>query len=680
MADIYNQGDPKGQTQTDPDAPERGIEKAKDDWEGAPPTSDEEPIDLLKPGSSRHKKVLQYLLDRLNHSERKMSDFYSRWAVNEMKTMAYINLPDYEKALKSLNDKGHKPQPVSIVVPFQFATISTIVTYLLHTFTGRKPMFQVGSYKSETADSSRMMEMVLQYNADHTRMIRQLFNFLQNTQQQGVGILRTLWREDRKMRTVNTREGKELIKRREKRIAYQGNDVEACDPYMFFPDPRVPMHEVNRKGEFVFWRNFDGRHMLKRLEADGTFKFVDNAARQLPRNYGGSSDASNRDVLSGVKTNPGARPDEDSVRSRNMMQVDQGTVEIIPAELGLGQSDVPEKWLFTILNKSQIIQAVPFDADHDMHPVAVAEPYTMGQTFGSPSITDYLGPLQDMVSWLINSHQENVRKVLNDMIIVDPSRIEMQDLKTGKPGKIIRLKQQYQGTDVRAAIQQFQVTDVTQNHVRDAELFMRLGQQLSAVTENVMGMQDQGGRKTATEVRTTTEAAASRLASQGRIISAQALVDNTEQMAVNLQQYMTEEFFLQVVGQQGRKNPIHVGPEQISGDFYYPTHDGTLPLDRVALFDIWGEMFQVAAQDEEIRQAYSIPKMFEQVAELGGIRNIDSMRIQEQSDEQIAQGVESGNLVPANEANAAMGDGGPMQQEAGMEQIMEALRGQGGLA
>ena len=32
-------------------------------------------------------------------------------------------------------------------------------------------------------------------------------------------------------------------------------------------------------------------------------------------------------------------------------QVDQLSIEIIPAELGLGESKYPQKWLFTILNK-----------------------------------------------------------------------------------------------------------------------------------------------------------------------------------------------------------------------------------------------------------------------------------------------------------------------------------------
>src|SRR5690606_33896789 len=111
----------------------------------------------------------------------------------------------------------------------------------------------------------------------------------------------------------------------------------------------------------------------------------------------------------------------------------------------------PEKWIFTILNKSQIVQAEPFDADHDMHPVSVAEPYTTGYGFGHLALADYLAPIQDSLSWFINSHSANVREVLNNSFVVDPSKVEMQDFQNKIPGqpRILRLKPSSTGTDVR---------------------------------------------------------------------------------------------------------------------------------------------------------------------------------------------------------------------------------------
>lgn len=618
----------------------------------------ERPIDRLKPESELHTKVLKYLVERLEMSERAMSKFYPRWRINEMKLQAYIDLPDYEKQLKETTDKGEAPKVVSVVVPYSFSTISTIVTYLIHTFAGRKPMFQVGSNKKETAMAAQMMEMVLQYQGDHTRLIKHLFQFLQDGETYGLGVLRTQWKKETALRTVWRQSpgflgiGSSSQKVREQRTVYEGNEVCSIDPFMFFPDPRVPIQLVNTKGEFVFWRSFDGKHMLLREESAGRLKWV-NAAKLLQRSASTTSGVgdnnSNRHLASGG--DPVAGMTDDAAKgNKNVYQVDQGCVEIIPAELGLGASEKVEKWIFTILNKNQIVQAEQMDADHGKHPVVVSEPYTNGYGFGNMGMSDYLGPMQDTVSWFINSHIHNVRTAMNNMFVVDPSMVEIKDLKEPGDGKLIRLKRAAYGQDVRAAIQQLPVQDVTRGHVTDLQLFMKMGDMLSSVTDNIRGLQDSGGRKTATEVRTSGEAAASRLAAHARLVSAQSLTDLTEQQVLNTQQNLSDEFYITIVGQQGLDTPIRVSPEMLVGDFTYPIHDGTLPLDRVAMLDVWKEIFLAVAQDQELRSQYNVPKIFEFVAELGGARNIDQFKMSAASPEMIAQQTQAGNMVPVGEA------------------------------
>ena len=247
------------------------------------------------------------------------------------------------------------------------------------------------------------------------------------------------------------------------------------------------------------------------------------------------------------------------------------------------------------------------------------------------------------------------------MFVVDPSMVEMQDLKNPGPGKLIRLKKAVWGRDVRTALNQLSVTDVTGSHFKDFELFARMGDSLSAVNDNLRGIQDPGGRKTATEVRTSGEAAASRLAAHARLISAQGMVDLAEQMSVNIQQNLEEEFYLNIVGQEGLDVPIHslegasgvgtptrISPEMLTGDFYFPVHDGTLPLDRVAMLDVWKEILLGVAQDQELRSQFSLPKIFEYVAELGGAKNIDQFKVDVQAvpDAGLDAAAASGNAVP----------------------------------
>ena len=86
----------------------------------------------------------------------------------------------------------------------------------------------------------------------------------------------------------------------------------------------------------------------------------------------------------------------------------------------------------------------------------------------------------------------------------------------------------------------------------------------------------------------------------------------------------------------------------MTGDFHYPIHDGTLPLDRVALLDIWKELFLSVAQDPELRGTFSLTKIFEFIAELGGAKNLDAMKVDVNvvPDEQLETAVQAGDAVP----------------------------------
>ncbi|KKL48578.1 hypothetical protein LCGC14_2324130, partial [marine sediment metagenome] len=460
--------------------------------------TDSRPIDTLGPDTKKHNDLRDYLLERIRASERKMQGFYSRWEANERRVQAYIELPDAEKLLQEMNESGEPPKITAVTIPYSFATISTIVTFLMHAFCGRKPLFQVGSHKKETSEAALLVELVLQYNADHVRMVKHLYQYFWDAELYGVGIMRTQWQVDKQVRPVwKERPANyagamipgppEAYRASEERTVFEGTKVISIDPFMFFPDPRVPMEEVNTRGEFVFWRSYEGRHMLRREEAAGRVKWIDRITKTLPVTfYKGSA----RSAMPGGESHPGSIADlEGNAQVEDFVQIDQGTVEIIPRDRGLSDNTRTEKWIFTIANEDQIIQAEPFTNLHGKHPVAVIEPYSLGYGFGQAAISDYLGPIQDAMSWFINSQIFNVRAALNNMFLVDPSAIDMQDLKSPEPGKLIRLKTAAMGRDVRSIIHQFQVTDVTKGHTDNLQTFVKLGDMLSAVNENIRGQQ-----------------------------------------------------------------------------------------------------------------------------------------------------------------------------------------------
>ena len=414
---------------------------------------------------------------------------------------------------------------------------------------------------------------------------------------------------------------------REKELVYSGNEVVCIDPYMFFPDPRVPMTEVAKRGEYVFWRSFDNRMGLRLKQVEGQYKWIEAIPRTMPNNNFTSKDSSDRSIRSMGQSIAGAQVREEQ-QVDPMVQIDEGTCLIIPKDFGLSDSEEPEKWLFTIANKGQIIKAEPLEADHDMHPVAVIEPNALGSQFGSLATADIVGPVQDHISWLLNSHMQNVRGAINNRIVINPHYIEMRDLKkdpeTDDGAWVVRMKQSALGMKPADGIFQMQVADVTANHIKNMETMIRIGLMFVGANENLMGLQDARGRKTATEVRTSGEAGASRLAAKARIIGAQGISHMAMMMGMNIQQKMDVDFYNRMLGAKAFEGPL--APTGITGDFYYPMNDGTLPLDRAALLGVWQQILMGVAKDPELRQTYSLSRIFAFVADLGGARNIDQFK------------------------------------------------------
>jgi hypothetical protein len=609
---------------------------------------------MMKPESTLHATVLNYLLRRLTDSERSMSKFHGRWRTNEIRNQAWLDLKKYDKIMKEANETGRPPKAVDIAIPYSFATLSTISTYLLQVFAGRRPNLHVGSYGPEMENAMRM-EIVLQYQCDHNRIIKEWWKWFNDMGLYGVGIMINRWVTERAMRTTETYRpvmdmqtggfAPEQFREQLDTIVYEGNKIFTQDPFMFYPDPRVPMCEVGEKGEFIFWRTFEGKHLLKRQENQGLLKWIDHAASTIGHSTTGQL-MSARSLLSGGDPHAGGPWDWQMVSGTGNYQVDTCSIDIVPRELGIGHSERVEKWIFSILNKHQIVQAEMQMDDHGQHPVAIAEPYGMGYSFGAAGMSDYIGPLQDSMSWFLNSHMENVRTAINNMLVVNPNLVEMQDVRRPGPGKIIRLKKAALVPDVRQAIQQLPVMDITRGHIDSMQKFFDIGQKVSAVSENLLGLQDSGGRKTATEVRTSSEAAASRLAAIARVVSAQGMTTLTNQMSLNTQQWMSMDFYVRVVGEDGRAYPVTIQRGEVAGDYYYPINDGTLPLDKIAMLDVWKEIMMGVAQDPELRQLFSLPKIFEFVAELGGAKNVKSFRLQPTDPGVIEQQAQQGNMAP----------------------------------
>ncbi len=590
--------------------------------------------------TGRHAKLLTAILDRVRMSENAMSHHYDRWREAEKYYMLYKkkNEKDYE-AIKSFSEG--ETDYTSVVMPYSYAMLLTAHTYMANVFLNRPAVFQVEGVNGDGVQKEMAMEAMLQYQVKQGEMDVPMFIWLLDVLRYGVGFTGNYWcnevipqsfivEEAEEIDGVPTGKTKKVLKYRLKE-GYKGNKMFNILPFDALPDPRVPYSKL-QDGEF-FGRKFRiSWNELVRREADGVYFNVDQCRSLVGGMRSNDRHHSIEDTASGTigtTTNPkGLKTGE--VNAIEMI------VEVIPEEWGLSEGKYPEKWVFTIVEKKVIVGCQPLGYLHNRFPYHVLEAEVDGYKQESRGLLEVAKPMNDILTWLFDTHMYNKRQVINNQFVVDPSRIVMKDVQNRKAGKIMRLKPSAYGQDVRSIISQLPVSDVTMQNYQDSQVVEAQMQRSLGINDDITGRSAPSSRRSATEFRGTTSQSANRLANMAYYFSitgwrslAKCLVSSTQQM-------YTTEMKVKVAGDNIKgAESITVNPDDISGSFDITPIDGTMPIDRMAQAQFWMQVIQFTASDPELQMQYRRADIFSYMARLAGLKGIDKFKMQVVSDEEL---------------------------------------------
>jgi hypothetical protein len=545
-------------------------------------------------------------------------------------------------------------------IPYSYAVVMAAHTYLTSVFMGRNPVLQVDGRHGEGAQQVQAMEALLQYQMLVGQLGPVLYTWLYDALKYGFGTIGVYWEERLENITqlipqfdmfggqTNQHQQQTVQIRR-----YSGNTLYNIQPQFFIWDVRYPVKSF-QKGEFAGRRvKIPWNEIIRRIKAGQYMR--DNVRAIGP---GKGEDYSITDMGSPLLERPEAYAQTQqwnevlNIFRTHPMMVDayELVIDVIPVEWGLSKSDFPEKWVFTCTaNYGVLFGAQPLGAYHCQFPFMVcamdAEAYGLSPR-GYPSV---LTDIQNTIDWLLNSHFYNVRAALNNKVVVDPSRVVMKDLLNPLPGGVIRLKPEAYGTDTRLPVSQLQLVDITREHMADLPAMIGIGERTAGVNDQIMGLLATGGRKTATEVRTSTSFGVNRLKTIAEYMSSGAWAPLTQILIQNSQQYYDMEMKLKIAGDLAPgagQGFMVVDPNVIAGFYDFIPVDGTLPIDRFAQANLWKELLQGVMAMPQIAAQYDLAGIFQWVAQLSGLKNITQFKVQITPDQQFQLAMQQGNSVP----------------------------------
>lgn len=628
----------------------------------------------LKFGTPLHDKILSAVRERREMSQKKLSARFAQWRKNEELFLAYLPDDQANSKRKAAWSKG-QPDYHRIHIPYSYAVAMSAHTYWASVFLSRTPIMQYMARSGGPEMQVQAVEALVDYNVVRGGMMMPLYSWLFDPLKYGVGIVgcyycdekRYISREVTRQKTfggVSIPFTSETVIDGSLVSTYKGCRLFNVRPYDFYPDPRVSLINF-QQGEFCGRRaQVSVNSILSKGYAAGYGYFNVDKLREAIHDGSYYTYGSSQIDLPD-------QPDEQlrEQKSKNFVSLTEMEIELIPAEwtvedrngkVALGDSPYVEKWRFTVAGDFVVIGAEPLGLLHNKFQYHIntyeLDPYA----FAPRGMMEILEPLNKSLTWLLDSHMFNVRNILNGQMIVDPSRVVMRDLEEGGAGRLVRIAPGAYGTDPHTVYAQMQVVDVTRTHLQDMQVLESIIQRVTGVSDNLQGMVNQRGRKTATEVRSSTTTGINRLKVHAEINSALGWTPLGAMVLANLQQFYDAQQQMRVVGDLSAQGPVFtdVSPDTIAGDYDYVPVDGTLPIDRLAQANLWKEMLATVAPMPQILAQYDIGGIFSFVARLAGLKNINQFKIQVTPDQQILQQAQAGNMVPTTQTPMAEVAGG----------------------
>jgi len=619
------------------------------------------PRDLdLKPGSDTHKKIVDMLIRYANESSNEMKGRYNSWSAIDKFLTAFVSPETLVAAKKD------KKKDIPVVVPITYATMETLLTYMVAVFLNDVIFRYKGIGGKDDAVGAALLEHVVNIHCQKTKVGLNLHTQWRDMFAYGLGVVTPTWVK-RMGRKAITKKGQGLYDfmgrwiplpdrktKSERGVVFEGNALENIDPYCYLPDPNVAVCDVQRS-EYQGWVVRTNRLEILSDEraSDGD---IFNA-KYLRHITGRSTfmEEGRQERIKAVEDK--ARGSTGVHTSTRPMDILYMYVNLIPEEAGLGRGDYPEKWLFALVGNEVLIQAKPLGLDHERYPLTVCSSTTDGYTATPISCLEEVAGLQDTLDWLFTSHIANVRKAVNDMIVYDPQLIYSGDLRNPAPGKLIRMRKQAWGRGLENAIKQLDVKDVTRGNIDDAGFILDIIQRVSGASDMLQGIMRAGGeRRSATEFRETKMGAASRLEKMAKLVSMQSMVDIAEFFAEHTQQLMKEEVYIKITGEWEvnlreeygvtEMEYPNVSPSDLAINYDVLFADGSVPGGEYA--DSWVSLFQILSKSEYLLPKFDMVRIFKHIARKIGAKNITDFEIKSKTapTEQIAGQVDKGNLIP----------------------------------
>jgi hypothetical protein len=578
-----------------------------------------------------------------------MKTFYAQWDRNDRVYRGERNVDEADvKALK-------RDEPAKVYVPLTHAQVQTFVSFLVMMLTQRYYFYELSGTGVEDEKPAKLGQAVLQRDLEYNKFQGILLpQFGTDVAVKGLGIFKTDWVRETSPTQTTVPDPKwqpdpampqvtaaPMVTRYVDKTKYLGNRITCVSPYRWFPDTRLPITRY-RDGEFCADENEYSKGQLEKLQREGNcagieyipkiqdIAFTDRRFNVMDRQGGNGIDPG-IPGLSAKDADRYALVTEVELRCNPARTFISKGVAINP------DLDAEVVVLIWIANDQRIIRIEDSGYDHNEFLYDAAQFFNDQSRVVNFGIAELLGPMQDIMDWLLNSRVTNVRKTVYNQAVVDPRYIDMNDIKDRNP--IVRTKATPDGLSIDSYYKQIVTQDVTTGHLTDMSVIKSFSETATGLTETLQG-EAVSGRRSAREMGNVISSASSRAILPIKGLWQGALLPLGRKMLSNHRQGLDMQQLVSIVGIQkvvsdpgAAQSFLPVDKTSLTGSYDFNVFDATLPSQRMA-------QAMALAQAGETIQKGGLPAvmilgkdpklLFDEWLELMGIKNANRFDISQE--------------------------------------------------
>ena len=544
---------------------------------------------LLESDHEAFKPFLDETLSLLKMSKDYMHSHHAEWDAAD--TAFRMDRQADEKDKKA----SARREPKKVTLPFAYSQVLAFVAFCMTLYNQRPTFYSfTGTGPEDNGTAEQDAQKVVQKDLKNSKWNAVLYQLLLDVARFGLCVAKTSWATDSAMVTreqtapagltlMGAPTAPETTTVTEEAVVSEGTKIIHVSPYHFFPDTRLPITRF-QEGEFCACEDMYSMTAMKRLKADGVIVFNASDLPTPPQDW---LDRSRFKVAPGESTqnNGGSIRERIGAATPSTVVISESQRWLVPAEtmIGgepLGESTRPELYLVWIANWSRLVRLEPMNYPHDMFTYDVGQFSHDEHRLVNEGLAELVVPMQDIASWLLNSRVAAVRKMIDSRLVVDPTKLEEQDLINRSP--VIRTKPGVMGT-LDMFVKQLTVSDTTQNHMSvDIPAVWGFVQTLTGTNENSTG-QFSTGRRDAAQARAANAGAASRNKTVATVLWEVFFEPLGQKVIMNAQGSMSLEEFQRRVGDdadEARFLAFNKRDKGIRNNYDFVVFDGTLPSEK----------------------------------------------------------------------------------------------------